>query len=48
VINDVYFLTVDEVVAIRADQIAQYGGDSGLRDLGLLESAVHAAKNVVA
>jgi len=46
VIDDVYFLTVEEVVAIHADQIANYGGDSGLRDRGLLESAVHAAQNV--
>jgi death on curing protein len=48
VIDDVYFLTVEEVVAIHADQIAQYGGDSGLRDRGLLESAVHAPENVAA
>lgn len=47
-IDDVYFLTVEEVVAIHADQIARYGGDPGLRDLGLLESAVHAARNVAA
>ena len=45
-IDDVYFLTVEEVVDIHADQIAHYGGDSGLRDHGLLESAVHAAENV--
>jgi len=48
VIDDVYFLTVEEVVAIHADQIAHYGGDAGLRDRGLLESAVHAAENVAA
>jgi death-on-curing protein len=48
VIDDVYFLTVEEVVAIHTDQIARYGGDSGLRDPGLLESAVHAAENVAA
>jgi death-on-curing protein len=48
VIDDVYFLTVEEVVAIHADQIDRYGGDPGLRDQGLLESAVHAAKNVAA
>jgi len=46
VIDDVYFLTVEEVVEIHADQIARYGGDVGVRDLGLLESAVHAARNV--
>ena len=47
-IDDVYFLTVEEVIAIHADQIARYGGDPGLRDRGLLESAVHAARNVAA
>ena len=45
-IDDVYFLTVEEVVEIHADQIDRYGGDAGVRDLGLLESAVHAARNV--
>ena len=34
------FLTLDEVLAIHADQIARYGGRPGLRDLGLLESAL--------
>jgi death on curing protein len=34
------FLTLDEVLAIHADQIERYGGLRGLRDLGLLESAV--------
>ena len=45
-IDEVYFLTIEEVVAVHADQIDRYGGDSGLRDRGLLESAVHAAQNV--
>lgn len=47
-IADVYFLTVEDVLAIHADQIERYGGDSGQRDLGLLDSAVHAAQNVAA
>lgn len=34
------FLTLDEVLALHADQIARYGGAPGVRDLGLLESAV--------
>jgi death on curing protein len=34
------FLTLDEVLAIHADQIRRYGGHRGLRDLGLLSSAV--------
>jgi death on curing protein len=48
VTDEVYFLTVEEVVLIHADQISRYGGDSGRRDTGLLESAVHAAENVAA
>lgn len=35
------FLTLDEVVRIHQDQLARYGGTPGLRDAGLLESAVH-------
>ena len=34
------FLTVEDVLTMHAELIAAYGGDSGLRDLGLLESAV--------
>jgi death-on-curing protein len=34
------FLTVDEIVAIHRDQISRYGGSEGIRDWGLLRSAV--------
>jgi death-on-curing protein len=34
------FLGLDEVLALHADQVARYGGYAGVRDLGLLESAV--------
>jgi death on curing protein len=34
------FLTVEEVLAIHQDQIARYGGSMGVRDMGLVESAV--------
>ena len=34
------FLTLAEVLEIHRDQIERYGGDSGTRDRGLLESAV--------
>jgi death-on-curing protein len=34
------FLTLDEVLGIHADQIRLYGGRPGLRDLGLLQSAL--------
>jgi death-on-curing protein len=38
----VEFLALEEVVAIHEDQVRRYGGAAGLRDLGLLESAVWA------
>lgn len=34
------FLTVDDVITIHARVIEEFGGDVGLRDRGLLESAV--------
>jgi death on curing protein len=34
------FLTLDEVIAIHRDMIERYGGSPGIRDEGLLESAV--------
>ncbi|NQT35948.1 MAG: type II toxin-antitoxin system death-on-curing family toxin [Planctomycetes bacterium] len=34
------FLSVDDVLILHADQIDLYGGDHGVRDPGLLESAV--------
>jgi death-on-curing protein len=34
------FLTLDEVLAVHSDQIRRYGGTSGVRDLGLLSSAL--------
>jgi len=34
------FLTLAEVIEIHADQIHRYGGQAGLRDLALLESAL--------
>jgi death-on-curing protein len=39
-VTEPHFLTLDEVLAIHADQIRRYGGRTGLRDLGLLQSAV--------
>ena len=35
------YVTIAEVLAIHEDQIARYGGASGVRDLGLLESALY-------
>lgn len=34
------FLTLDEILEIHDDQVHHYGGDFGVRDRGLLESAV--------
>jgi death on curing protein len=34
------FLSMEDVLSLHADQIALYGGELGVRDLGLLESAV--------
>ena len=34
------YLTAAEVLAIHADQIERYGGSPGIRDPGLLESAL--------
>jgi death-on-curing protein len=34
------FLTLDEVLALHADQVRRYGGEAGLRDAGLLSSAL--------
>ncbi|WP_413942705.1 type II toxin-antitoxin system death-on-curing family toxin [Bdellovibrio sp. HCB-162] len=38
------FLTVEEVIEINENQITLYGGDFGIRDQGLLESAVKSAE----
>ena len=34
------FLTLEQVLAIHADQIGRYGGSLGVRDLSLLQSAL--------
>ncbi|MHB1036007.1 MAG: type II toxin-antitoxin system death-on-curing family toxin [Pirellulales bacterium] len=34
------FLTLDEITDIHRDQIARYGGAEGVRDWGMLQSAV--------
>jgi death-on-curing protein len=43
-VRDPAFLTLDEVLALHADQIERYGGAPGVRDLGLLESALAAPR----
>jgi len=39
-VADPSFLTLAEVIEVHADQIHRYGGQAGLRDLALLESAL--------
>lgn len=39
---DPVFLTLDEVLALHEDQIQRYGGSPGLRESGLLSSALGA------
>jgi death on curing protein len=34
------FLGLEDVLSLHADQVALYGGEYGVRDLGLLESAI--------
>jgi len=34
------FLEIEEALAIHGDQIARYGGTTGIRDMGLLQSAL--------
>jgi death-on-curing protein len=38
--SDLIFLNLGEVLEIHRDQVARYGGPTGLRDLDLLKSAV--------
>lgn len=38
------FLRIEDVLGIHEDQIERYGGASGLRDAGLLSSAVETAR----
>lgn len=37
------FLTLDEILSLHEDQIKRYGGSGGVRDLGLLQSAMGTA-----
>ena len=38
-------LTVDEIIELHTKLIAKTGGSDGLRDIGLLESAVYSAQS---
>jgi len=37
---DPLFLTLDEILSLHEDQISRYGGSGGVRDPGLLQSAI--------
>src|SRR3954464_2187875 len=37
---DILFLTVDEILELHGDQVLAFGGDPGVPDMGLLQSAV--------
>ncbi len=41
------FPTVENILELQAEQMRDFGGSPGLRDAGLLESAVHRAENKV-
>ena len=34
------FLSLEEIISIHKNQLELYGGESGLRDMGLLQSAL--------
>lgn len=38
--KEILFLTLAEIIDIHADQIKRYGGEPGIRDIGLLSSAI--------
>ena len=38
--DEVVFLTLEEILEIHSDQISRYGGSPGIRDMGLLQSAL--------
>lgn len=39
------WVSLDEVIALHAKQLARFGGPEGLRDAGALESALNRARN---
>ena len=45
--NEPNFLTLDEVLRIHVRSLDEHGGSEGVRDPGLIESALASAKNVL-
>jgi death on curing protein len=44
-VSEPIFLSLDEVLAVHVRSLAEHGGGDGIRDLGLVESALASAKN---
>jgi death-on-curing protein len=44
-VNEPIFLELDEVLRIHARSLAEHGGSDGVRDQGLVESALASARN---
>ena len=42
--NNIRFISLQEAISIQVDQIKQYGGRMGIRDLNLLSSAIELPK----
>jgi death-on-curing protein len=47
-VNDIIWTGVAVALAIHDEQIAEHGGRSGIRDVGLLESALERPRNLFA
>lgn len=45
--NEPDFLSTDDVIEIHARSLAEHGGSEGIRDFGLVESALASAKNIL-
>ncbi|MEO5801938.1 MAG: type II toxin-antitoxin system death-on-curing family toxin [Verrucomicrobiota bacterium] len=43
--NEPIFLSLDEVLRLHAKSLAEHSGSDGIRELGLVESALASAKN---
>lgn len=43
--NEPFWLTVDMIVAIHDEQLAIHGGSGGIRDRGMIESALDRPRN---
>lgn len=46
--NDINWIRDDVVLAIHEAQLAEHGGETGIRDLGLLDSALSRPRNAAA